>query len=60
MGVEQPVEKKKLKRKEYEKKLRDLSPSFATWTHRVKSAGARIIIVLRAATPPERAEPSGP
>ncbi|MGA8771958.1 MAG: polyphosphate kinase 2 [Rhodomicrobium sp.] len=46
MNVERPVEKKKLKRKDYEKKLRDLQVELCHLQAWVKSAGARIIIVF--------------
>ena len=46
MNLEQPVEKKKLKRKDYEKKLRDLQVELCQLQAWVKGAGARIIIVF--------------
>ena len=46
MNVEQPVEKKKLKRKDYEKELRDLQVELCHLQAWVKSTGARIIIVF--------------
>ena len=49
MNVERPVEKKKLKRKDYEKKLRDLQVELCHLQAWVKSAGARIDYSFRGA-----------